>query len=118
MSQRPPPLPTVTLAGDMLPYMSAARRRRALDTVFEMVGGEERLAHEATKNSEGYWNFAKLWAKGPLPVTQNNTAHSVDAKSVESLWAKLDARKEAAAEGRIHDDSIIDVTPEPEDDPA
>lgn len=116
MSQRPPGLPTVTSAGDMLPYMSAARRRRALDTVFEMVGGEERMAHEATKSSEGYWNFAKLWAKGPLPVTQNNTEHSVNTKSVESLWEKLDARKKAAAEGRIHDDSIIDVVAEPAHD--
>lgn len=110
-----PKLPTVTLAGDMLPYMSAARRRRALDTVFEMVGGEERLAHEATKSSDGYWNFAKLWAKGPLPVTQNNTQHSVDSKSVESLWEKLDKRREAAAAGRIHDTSVIDVAAEEPD---
>jgi O-methyltransferase involved in polyketide biosynthesis len=110
----PPRLPVVTAAGDMLPYLSASRRRRALDAVFEMVGGEERLAHEATKNSEGYWNFVKLWAKGPLAVTQNKTEHSVDARSVEDLWAKLDARKKEP--GRVHDDSIIDITPEPDED--
>lgn len=109
-----PKLPVVNAAGDMLPYMSAARRRRALDTVFEMVGGEERMAHEATKSSEGYWNFAKLWAKGPLPVTQNKTEHSVDGKSVEDMWDKLEKRKAERATGQIHDTSIIDVTPEAE----
>lgn len=108
MSARPPGLPTITSAGDMLPYMSAARRRRALDTVFEMVGGEERMAHEATKSSEGYWNFAKLWAKGPLPVTQSNSLHSVDAGSVESLWEKLDARKKAADAGLAYSEAIIE----------
>lgn len=101
--------PTITPAGDMLPYMSAARRRRALDTVFEMVGGVDRLAHEATKSSEGYWNFTKIWAKGPLPVTQNNTTHDVNASSVESLWKKLDERKRAKEAGRLHETVVIDV---------
>jgi hypothetical protein len=110
----PPRLPIVSAAGDMLPYLSASRRRRALDSVFEVIGGEERLAHEAGRSADAYWNFIKLWAKGPLAVTQNKTEHSVDTKSVEDLWAKLDARKKAA--GRIHDDSIIDVTPQPDED--
>jgi hypothetical protein len=104
-----PHLPVVNPTGDMLPYMSAARRLRALDTVFEMIGGEERLAHEASKDSEGFWNFAKLWAKGPLPVSQNNTSHSVDGKSVEDLWEKLDKRKREADLGVIHDNSIIEI---------
>jgi hypothetical protein len=97
----------------MLPYMSAARRRRALDSVFEVIGGEERLAHEATKSSEGYWNFIKLWAKGPLPVSQNQTEHSVNTDSVEKLWEKLDARKKTGAPVGVHDMTIIDVTAEP-----
>ncbi len=105
-------LPTVTAAGDMLPYMSAAARRRALDSVFQVVGGEERLAHEASKTSEAYWNFIKIWAKGPLPVQQNNTQHSINASSVESLWEKLEARKKAAATGQIHEVTVIDVEPE------
>lgn len=113
-----PRLPVVNSAGDMLPYMSAARRRRALDTVFEMVGGEERMAHEATKSSEGYWNFAKLWAKGPLPVQQNNTQHSINAASVETLWEKLEARKKAAATGQIHETTVIDVLPDEADESA
>lgn len=100
----------------MLPYMSAAARRRALDGVFQDVGGRERLAHEAGKNSEAYWNFIKIWAKGPLPVTQNNTEHTVNAAAVENLWEKLAARR-AAAQGRIHDTAIIDVAPEGENEP-
>lgn len=111
-----PKLPVVSSAGDMLPYMSAARRRRALDSVFEVIGGEERLAHEATKTSEGYWNFIKLWAKGPLNVQKTQTEHSVDGKSVEDLWEKLEKRKAERAAGRIHDTEIIDVTPEAESD--
>lgn len=116
----PPRLPVVTQAGDMLPYMSAARRRRALDTVFEMVGGEERLAHEATKSSDGYWNFAKLWAKGPLPVTQNNTEHSVNTKSVEDLWDKLDKRRADAAAGRLEDEprGTVEILPPEEESDA
>lgn len=113
----PPRLPVISPAGDMLPYMSAARRRRALDTVFEMIGGEERLAHEATKSSDGYWNFAKLWAKGPLPVSQNQTSHSVDGKSVEELWEKLDKRKRDLELGRVHDTSIVEVDMESPLDP-
>ncbi len=104
-------LPVVTQAGDMLPYMSAARRRRALDSVFEVIGGEERLAHEATKTSEGYWNFIKLWAKGPLPVTQSNTQHSVNTASVEALWEKLDARKAVGLPTQVIDADVIDVEP-------
>lgn len=112
-----PKLPTVTAAGDMLPYMSAAARRRALDSVFQVIGGEERLAHEATKSAEAYWNFIKIWAKGPLPVSQNKTEHSVNAASVEGLWDKLAARKQAQDQGRIHDMSVVDVEPEGEHEP-
>ena len=102
----PPRLPTVTATGDMLPYMSAAKRRRALDTVFEMIGGVDRLAYEAEREP---WEYYKLWAKGPLPVTQNNTEHSVNASSVESLWKKLDERKKAKEAGRIHETTVIDI---------
>ena len=30
----------------------------------QVIGGEERLAHEATKTSEAYWNFIKIWQVG------------------------------------------------------
>ena len=110
MSQRPPALPTVTPTGDMLLHMSAKARTRVLDTVFQMVGGEERLAHEATKNSEGYWNFMRLWGKGVARV--NSTEHSVNSHSVEDLWAKLDERKKAGATGSVVDAEFTDVTPE------
>lgn len=114
MSSKPPRLPTVTEAGDMLAYMSAATRRRMLDGAFEDLGGRERLVHEAGRTPESYMNFLKLWAKGPLPVTQNKTEHSVNANSVEDLWEKLEARKRENAAGVIHDQTVIDVIPEEE----
>lgn len=76
----------------MLPHMSARRRHEVLDVVFEMTGGVERLAHEAEKDSDSYWQFMRLWGKGlPRAVA---TEHSV-TEGVESLLDKLDAKEKA-----------------------
>lgn len=71
-----------------MPHMSARRRHEIMDTVFEMIGGVERLAHQVDKNDESYWEFMKLWGKGlPRAVA---TEHSTSA-NVENLLDKLDA---------------------------
>lgn len=69
-----PNLPTVLPSGTMLMHLRARRRHEIMDTVFEMVGGAERLAHEMNKSSEGYWEGVKLWGKGaakPVSVEHN-----------------------------------------------
>lgn len=78
--------------GEMLPYMSARRRHEVCDVVFEMVGGVQKLAAETEKNSESYWEFMKLWAKG-LPRAVS-TEHTV-SEGVEALLDKLDASERA-----------------------
>jgi hypothetical protein len=83
-----PKLPIALPGGQLMPHMSARRRHEIIDTVFEMVGGVERLAHQVEKNDESYWEFMKLWGKGlPRAVA---TEHSATA-SVEGLLDKLDA---------------------------
>lgn len=75
-----------------MPYLSAKRRHEICDTVFEMVGGVERLAHEANRNSDAYWEFMKLWSKGlPRAVA---TEHSA-SEGVENLLDKLDRAEKA-----------------------
>lgn len=82
------PMPPVTTsAGLLVPFMSSRRRHEICDIVFENLGGSQRLEHEANKNSESFWEFMKLWAKG-LPRAVS-TEHSVD-NGVESLLDKLD----------------------------
>ena len=102
-----PKLPTVTPTGDMLMHMSAKRRTRVIDNVFEMVGGEERLAHEATKSSDGYWQFMKIWGRGVARV--QSTEHSVNTASVEDLWAKLDERKRSGHDTNVIEAEVVDV---------
>lgn len=76
----------------MMPHMSSRRRHEVCDTVFEMLGGPERLHHEANKSSEAFWEFMKLWGKGlPRAVA---TEHSV-TEGVETLLDKLDAAERA-----------------------
>ena len=85
-------LPCSLPGGEMLPHMSARRRHEICDVVFEMIGGVPRLAAEAEKSSESYWEFMKLWSKG-LPKVAS-TEHSV-TEGVESLLDKLDAAERA-----------------------
>ncbi len=85
-----PQLPTSLPGGDLLPFMSAKRRNQICDTVFEMLGGVERLHDEADKNP--VWFYEKLWSKG-LPRV-GGTEVSV-SEGVETLLEQLD-KAEAA----------------------
>lgn len=90
-----PFLPVTTPNGLLVPFMSARRRHEICDIVFEQLGGVQRLAHEAGKDSESYWAFmTKLWGKGLPRAT--STEHTVD-NGVESLLEKLDQRNGAGA---------------------
>jgi hypothetical protein len=71
--------------------MSAQRRGQIVDTVFESVGGVERLTDWAEKN---YGTFIeKVWVKG-LPRT-NTMDHTLNANSVEAFWDKVTAAEDA-----------------------
>lgn len=102
---KPPALPTAMPGGALMPFMSSRARHQVCDTVFEMIGGTQRLAAEADKDSDGFWEFMKLWGKG-LPKMAN-TEHSV-SEGVESLLEKLDDR-EAAENAKLINGTFIDV---------
>lgn len=85
-------LPIALPGGHLMPHMSARRRHEIVDTAFEMLGGVERLVHEADRTPESYWEFAKLWGKGlPRAVA---TEHSA-TKDVEDLLDRLDKADQA-----------------------
>jgi hypothetical protein len=89
-------LPIALPGGQLLPHMSARHRHEIMDTVFEMLGGTERLAHEADRE---YWEFMKLYGKG-LPRAVS-TEHSVGG-GVEDLLDQLDrAEKATVIEGKV-----------------
>ena len=94
---RAPALPVAMPGGDLLPHMSARRRRQAIDNIYAMVGGEERTVHEIDRDKTGaaYWRFFDAWARGagrPLSVE-----HTMNTDSVEALWEKIDAREQDKA---------------------
>ncbi len=91
MANDPKP-PMALPGGQMMPHLSARRRHEICDTVFEMLGGVERLHHEANRDKESYWDFMKLWQKGlPRAVA---TEHST-TEDVEKLLEKLDRAETA-----------------------
>lgn len=93
MSEAPKNLPITLPGGALMPHMSARRRHEICDTVFEMLGGVERLHHEANRDQDSYWKFMGMWQKGlPRAVA---TEHSVDRESVEELLKKLDRGENA-----------------------
>lgn len=68
-------------------------RTHTIDTVFEMIGGTERLAHWAGKNDDNYGEYVtKVWAKGAAKAVVQE--HSL-GEGVEDLLAQL-ARAENA----------------------
>lgn len=85
-------LPVALPGGAMLPHLSARMRTQTVDTVFQMVGGTDRLAAWAGR-PENYGDFVtKVWAKGmakPLSV------ELTDTDSLEGLLAKLDQGEHA-----------------------
>lgn len=105
-----PKFPMSLPGGQMMPFMSARRRHEVCDTVFEMLGGTERLHHEANRDRESYWDFMKLWQKGlPRAVVAENT----NSEGVEEALKRLDAAENAktinASPSEIHDMSVVDV---------
>lgn len=100
--------------GALMPHMSARRRHEICDTVFEMLGGAERLHHESNRNSDSYWEFMKLWQRGlPRAVA---TEHSVNNESVEDLLKKLDQHETSkvinGSVSRVDERNVTDVETE------
>lgn len=90
---------TVLPSGALLPHMSARRRNEVVDTVFEMVGGVERMAHEVNRNPETYMDFiTKVWAKG-LPRV-SSAEHTLGG-GVEDLLDRLDEEDRKGREQEI-----------------
>lgn len=87
---KPPLLPTSLPGCDLMPYVSAKRRNQIVDTLFEMLGGVERMQAWAENN---YGDFMAIWAKG-LPRNAA-TEHSLNTDSIENLLAKLDKAENA-----------------------
>lgn len=105
--------PLTLPGGQLMPHMSAKRRHEICDTVFEMLGGVERLYHEANRNNESYWEFMKMWQKGlPRAVATEPTANN---EQVEEMLKRLDASDRAqvinGASSRVRDD-VVDVAEE------
>jgi hypothetical protein len=80
-----PKPPQTSAAGMLAPFMSARRRHEVCDIVFEMIGGVQRLAHEAERDPK--WFYSSLWVKG-LPRAAT-TEHTLDT-GVDALLDKLD----------------------------
>jgi len=85
-----PQLPSSLPGHDLLPYVSAKRRSQIVDTIFEGLGGVERMQDWADKN---YSEFMAIWAKG-LPKN-SATEHTVNLDSVENLLDKLTREENA-----------------------
>lgn len=102
--------PLTLPGGQLMPHMSARRRHEICDTVFEMLGGVERMHHEANRDPEAYWEFmTKLWGKGlPRAVA---TEHSVNNESIEDMLKKLEQHENIKVINGTAQE-IIDVTPE------
>lgn len=110
-----PKFPLTLPGGQMMPHMSARRRHEVCDTVFEMLGGTERLHHEANRNTESYWEFMRMWQKGlPRAVATEPTANN---EQVEEMLKRLDQAENAkvinGSASRVHETDVVDV---PEDD--
>lgn len=103
--------PLTLPGGQLMPHMSSRRRHEICDTVFEMLGGVERLHHEANRNNESYWEFMKMWQKGlPRAVATEPTTGN---EQLEDMLKRLDAATNAqvinGTASRVSDD-VVDVT--------
>lgn len=100
-------LPTTLSNGMMLPHMSARRRHEVGDIVFEMLGGVQRLHHEANRDSDSYkWFVGTVWAKGlPRAVATEST----NAGGVEDMLERLE-KVEAAEKSKTIDGCASDIT--------
>jgi hypothetical protein len=98
-------LPIVLPSGHIISHLSARRRNEIVDTVFEMVGGVERLAHEVERSPEAYWQFMKLWGKG-LPRVSSNE-HTMGG-GVEDLLERLDEEDRKSKEQQV---DLVETSP-------
>jgi len=88
--------------GSLTPHMSRSRLREQCDDVDAMLGGTERMVHEANRSPDAYWEFQRLRVKSmPKEVTQE---HSLST-GMEALLKRVEERKKERAI------QIIDVEP-------
>jgi hypothetical protein len=107
MSQRPK-LPS-SVDGMLSPFMSKNRLRTQCDDVDAMLGGAERLYHEASRSPEAYWEFKKLQAKmQPKEVMEEHSLSS----GMEALLKRVEERKKARIE-QVVDVPFVEVTNAP-----
>lgn len=86
-------LPIALPGGHLVPHMSARRRSEVVDTVFEQVGGVEKMVAWVEKSDDNYGAFVtKVWAKGMLKNV--STEHHLGG-GVEDLLDQLDRAEKA-----------------------
>ncbi len=82
-------LPT-SFDGALTPHMSRARLREQCDDVDAMLGGTERMVHEANRSPDAYWEFQKLRVKAmPKEVEQTHQLST----GMEALLKRVEERK-------------------------
>lgn len=102
-------LPVALPSGALIPHISARRRTQVVDTVFEMLGGEQGLAAWAEKNKTDF--YTKIWAKGmakPISIETTNE------DSLEGLLRALDGGEHAKVvspdgDGGLAGVSVLDI---------
>ncbi len=100
-----PAFPTTLPGGTLLPYMDAQHVRQIATGVFEMLGGAERLHHEANRNPETYrWFVEKVWVKTtPKRVLNDNAKGSGFDEFVDRLDELERERKAKTIEARARE---------------
>lgn len=91
-----PRLPMVLPSGTMLIHMSACRRRRIMDELWESVGGFERAQAWIEKSDANYETFFKDWMKGSARHMQ--IEHS-NAESTEDMVDEVERSERAQVIG-------------------
>lgn len=95
-----------------MPFMDARARADYARTVFEMLGGPERLYHESNRDADSYkWFIEKVWAKGlprAVAVEASTTSEGVE-EALKRLNAAENARVINGETSRVHDTDIVDV---------
>lgn len=94
-----PQFPSVPIGPHaMIPFMDANHKRQIANTVFEMAGGVQRLAHEADKDFR--WFIEAVWVKTmPRGVTTVDTGGG--AGSVEDLVDRIDRLESGGADAPV-----------------
>jgi hypothetical protein len=85
-------LPATLPGGDLLPHMSAKRRRQTIDALYVGAGGDARALDWINKSDENYGEFFKIWAKGEAKATSVEVGVG---EGVEDLLDRLDRAENA-----------------------